>query len=335
MGTSISSMIQLQKDEAKAGLEMLHVLMQGKLEAAKSMIKYNIEHDEGLPMIAVVDTMEKYEGNVNKDSKDWSDEINKVLSDFLTKDPISGVMDCVRMSMDALFEEVTLSEQYVSSFHVLFVNNALVRFDYYGYRYNEDTISWMRDSKGGFCYYLQTAVLDIQKCNPQVVLYELSKSIGGDYDQACDWLQQMTQFGKLLYQSIYDLDKIAKGEVVDDNKDEGVQMLRGSSPSVPPAIREQNLLNNDAGQASNAAGGASGLTRAYRKSDPPARREQNIFLIDDAGQPSNAAGGASGLTRAYRQFADEQAAGADGANTVVARIVRRNGQNIYPTDKYL
>jgi len=219
MGKALSDLMSaLDPDdkEAKAGLEMLRVLLNGKLDAAKSNIQLDIEHEVNLPMIAVVDREEMYKADVSQAPTDF---VEKVVGNFLGNDDVPGILDSVNSAMQVLFGESSVSEQSQRSFHLAFSNNALVRFDYWAYRYSEDDIQWMKVHKGGFAYYMQTAVLDLHKCDPQIVLYELSKSFGVDgHEKATRWLSQMTELGKLLYRSVYDLDKMVKGEFPEDDE---------------------------------------------------------------------------------------------------------------------
>jgi len=218
-GKLMEAMNSDKDEEAKAGLQMLQVLLNGKLDAAKSSIQLDIEHDINLPMIAVVDREEMYKVDV---SEAPTDAIEQIVGDFLSKDNIGGILDSVHTAMQLIFGEAAVSEETTRSMHVLFSNNALIRFDYWAYRYTEDSIQWMKEHKGGFAYYMQTAVLDLHKCDPQIVLYELSKSIGTDgYEQATLWLNQMTTFGKILYSAVFEMDKFAKGEFKDDDEKRG------------------------------------------------------------------------------------------------------------------
>jgi len=65
-----------------------------------------------------------------------------------------------------------------------------------------------------FCYYLQVGVLDLEKVNPQILLYELTRAIGESrLPDAARRLQNLTVFAKDLYKVVHELDKSAVGSL--------------------------------------------------------------------------------------------------------------------------
>ena len=68
--------------------------------------------------------------------------------------------------------------------------------------------------KNVFCHYLQVRVLDFEKENPQILLYELTRAIGKSrLPDAAKLLQNLTVFAKDLYKMVHELDKSAVGSL--------------------------------------------------------------------------------------------------------------------------
>lgn len=60
---------------------------------------------------------------------------------------------------------------------------------------------------------MQIGVLDLEKVNAQILVYEMTKSIGQDnLKEAAADLDQLAQFAKELYSTIRDLNDAAKPE---------------------------------------------------------------------------------------------------------------------------
>ena len=68
--------------------------------------------------------------------------------------------------------------------------------------------------KNVFCYYPQVGVLDLEKVNPQILLYELTRAIGESrLPDAAKRLQNLTVFAKDLYKVVHELDKSTAGSL--------------------------------------------------------------------------------------------------------------------------
>ena len=215
MGSSISSAMQEQQTkndlQTLEQLQTLQKMMINKVAAESSQMKDDALQDKSLPIVAIVDTSEKYtikvESVPNKD-------IKAAVQDILSGNFIDGLVKVLGVALAEFLGDTTAGEKYKKDFHVVFANNSLLRVDVMLYKYDFASEGLVKEVQNGFCYYAQIGVLDLKKVNPQVVLYELTKAIGQDnFQTVAKELKDLETFATSLYTVIDQLEQAA----VDDN----------------------------------------------------------------------------------------------------------------------
>ena len=131
--------------------------------------------DKSLPIVAVVDKSMKYSIKV---SSATSEEVGKAIGEVLKGDFLSGVTDLITVGLNAMLGNESVGETEKQDFHVVFANNSLLRIDCMFYKYEFSSKGLIDKAQNIFCYYLQVGVLDLEKVDPQILLYELTKAVG-------------------------------------------------------------------------------------------------------------------------------------------------------------
>lgn len=167
--------------------------------------------DESLPIVAVVDKSMKYSIKV---SSATSEEVGKAIGEVLKGDFLSGVTDLITVGLNAMLGNESVGETEKQDFHVVFANNSLLRIDCMFYKYEFSSKGLIDKAQNIFCYYLQVGVLDLEKVDPQILLYELTKAVGeSSLPGASRHLKELNAFAKGLYSAINEMGRAAVGEV--------------------------------------------------------------------------------------------------------------------------
>ena len=167
--------------------------------------------DKSLPIVAVVDKSMKYSIKV---SSATSEEVGKAIGEVLKGDFLSGVTDLITVGLNAMLGNESVGETEKQDFHVVFANNSLLRIDWMFYKYEFSSKGLIDKAQNIFCYYLQVGVLDLEKVDPQILLYELTKAVGeSSLPGASRHLKELNAFAKGLYSAINEMGRAAVGEV--------------------------------------------------------------------------------------------------------------------------
>lgn len=238
MGNAITNAIKEQQDkndEAVAEtLQMMHKMVGNKIAATSSKMENDAIEDKSLPIVAVVDKVEKYKIHV---SSAPSSEIDSAIGEVLKGDFLSGLKNLISVGLNQMLGNTSAGETEKVDFHIVFANNSLLRIDYMMYRYNFSSKAIVDKVQNVFCYYLQVGVLDLEKVNPQILLYELTRAIGeARLPDAAKRLQNLALFAKDLYKVLHDLDKSAVGSLEVESKP---NTLAGGNAPVTPGDKEQ------------------------------------------------------------------------------------------------
>ena len=220
MGTSISTAIKEQQQqnnqEVTETMQMMHKMLVNKIAATSSKMENDAIEDKSLPIVAVVDKSEKYKVRV---SEAPSAEINNAIGEVLSGDFLDGLKSLVTAGLNQMLGNASAGETERVDFHIVFANNSLLRIDYMMYKYNFSSRGIIDEVQNVFCYYLQVGVLDLEKVNPQILLYELTRAIGESrLPDAAKRLQNLTTFAKDLYKVVHELDKSAMGSLEEGSK---------------------------------------------------------------------------------------------------------------------
>lgn len=215
-------------------MQMMHKMLVNKIAATSSKMENDAIEDKSLPIVAVVDKSEKYKIKV---SDAPSAEINNAIGEVLKGDFLDGLKSLITAGLNTLLGNASAGETERVDFHIVFANNSLLRIDYMMYKYNFSSKGIIDEVKNCFCYYLQVGVLDLEKVNPQILLYELTRAIGESrLPDAAKRLQNLTAFAKDLYKVVNELDKSAVGSLEVESKP---NKFAGGSSSGSAEEKEQ------------------------------------------------------------------------------------------------
>ena len=211
MGNSIEAKKEEQEQDDAKAKEMLNTmnnLMTQKCAAISAQFKDAAVADPTLPIVAVVDKTEKYKLQVKSVT---NENISNGLKEVLSGQFMKGLEDTITGAMQVFVTDESEGESQETDFHVVYANNSLLRVDYLMYKYNFSSKGILSKYENAFCYVMQVGVLDLEKVNPQILLYEMTKTIGqDDLHKAAEKLGELADFGKELYSTIRDLNDAAK-----------------------------------------------------------------------------------------------------------------------------
>ena len=222
MGTFISKELEDQQkkrdDKAVQELQMLQELMVNKIAAARAKMREQALKDVQVPIVAFVDTSEKYFVSVS----DVSDEdITKSFEDMFGGNIIHGLVSLIGVALNQFLGNTQAGASEQNDYHIVFSNNTLLRIDVMFYKYEFSSKGLKDERRNGFCYCTQAAVLNLKRVDPQVLLYELTRTVSHkNIRDAIKQLHSMAEFGEELYQVVNKLTIAAKKTLTDS--DDGV-----------------------------------------------------------------------------------------------------------------
>jgi len=201
MGQLISAFLGesegVHEAETLESLRILQKLVSTKLEAYAMEMEARAFEDKSLPIIAVVDKSEKYMVKVENEP---SEEIKSTLDNLFEGEFLGGLHNLVSAALNELLGNTEAGEKEKREFHVVYANNNILRIDYHMYKYDFSSHGLRDKLQNALCYVVQIAVLDLKKVDPQVVLYELDKTIGaGKIQAATEKLHEEAKYMEELY----------------------------------------------------------------------------------------------------------------------------------------
>ena len=204
MGQLISNFVkeseELHEAEVVESLQLLQKFVSAKLEAQAAKLEAEAFEDKSLPIVAMVKKVETYLVKVETAP---SEDIKKSIEDIFQGDFVDGFEHLVTGAVNELLGNTLAGEKEFSSFQVVFANNSLLRIDFYIYKYDFSSEGLREKIQNAFCYVVQVGVLDLKKVDPQVVLYELDKSIGTvNIPDAIAKIKEEVKFMEELYKVI-------------------------------------------------------------------------------------------------------------------------------------
>ena len=232
MGTSISKKLEEQqknKDEkAVEELQMLQEMMVNKVAAARAEMREKALKDANVPIVAFVDTSEKYSVDV---SNAPDDAITTSIKEMFGGNIIQGLVSLIGVALNQFLGNTQAGASEQNDYHIVFSNNTLMRIDVMFYKYEFSSKGVEDERRNGFCYCTQAAVVDLKKVSPEVLLYELTRTIGQEnIPDAVKQLHLMAEFGEQLYQVVNELNTAAEKTLPDSDDGAGrKKQIRNSS----------------------------------------------------------------------------------------------------------
>ena len=202
MGQTIGSVIE-EKNKDPIAVEQLQSykrMVAAKLEAESAKISKQAFNDPRLPILSVVKRAEKYSLNVTSKA---NENIEGCLKSVVGGGYLKGLTSLLTVALDELLGNTAVGEYEKNEFHVVFASNSLLRVDYYMYKYQMNYHGLRDKVQNIFCYYIQVGVLDVMKVRPQILLYQLTRSVGDeDMEDAKEKLSKMADFTTTLYKVV-------------------------------------------------------------------------------------------------------------------------------------
>ena len=194
-------------------------MISAKLEAEREKISKKAFNDTKLPILSLVSTTQDYRLAVTAAPKD---RVGEILDSVIGGGYIKGLKGILSLALDQLLGNVSVGESEKKESHVAFANNSLLRIDCYMYKYQFQSDGLISSSKNIFGYYIQVGVLDLIKVNPQIVLYELTSSVGDakQLEEAAKKLTTMASFTNKLYRVITALQSQGDKRPSDEQEEE-------------------------------------------------------------------------------------------------------------------
>jgi hypothetical protein len=227
----IKSQQEKNNDEGIRELQTLQKLVDNKLEAISANMKRNAMENKALPIIAIVDETQKYHVEV---SSVPAKEVSKVIDHLLKGEFLKGIKSVVSTALNEFLGNVSIGETEEKYSNVVFANNSLLRIDYSFYKYQFSSKGLQDLAKNAFCYYLQVGVLDMEKTNIQITLYEITRAIDDkDINAIIVKLQEIERFATQLFGII---EKFSERQPEND---------RGHrQPAISPVVEDDNAEIN-------------------------------------------------------------------------------------------
>lgn len=201
VGTAISESDKKKEVNVVEQLRSYQRMISAKLEAEREKISKEAFNDTKLPILSLVSTTQDYRLAVTAAPKD---RVGEILDSVIGGGYIKGLKGILSLALDQLLGNVSVGESEKKESHVAFANNSLLRIDCYMYKYQFQSDGLISSSKNIFGYYIQVGVLDLIKVNPQIVLYELTSSVGDakQLEEATKKLTTMASFTNKLYRVV-------------------------------------------------------------------------------------------------------------------------------------
>ena len=144
---------------------------------------------------------------------------------------IQGLSSLIGVALNKFLGNAQAGASEQNDYHIVFSNNTLMRIDVMFYKYEFSSKGGENERRNGFCYCTQASVLDLKKVSPQVLLYELTRTIG--HKSIPDLIKQlhlMAKFGEELYQVVKELTTAAKKTFTDsDDGHDHKKQIRNAS----------------------------------------------------------------------------------------------------------
>ena len=219
VGTAISESDKKKEVNVVEQLRSYQRMISAKLEAEREKISKEAFNDTKLPILSLVSTTQDYRLAVTAAPKD---RVGEILDSVIGGGYIKGLKGILSLALDQLLGNVSVGESEKKESHVAFANNSLLRIDCYMYKYQFQSDGLISSSKNIFGYYIQVGVLDLIKVNPQIVLYELTSSVGDakQLEEATKKLTTMASFTNKLYRVVTALQSHGDKRPSDEQEEE-------------------------------------------------------------------------------------------------------------------
>lgn len=245
VGAAISESDKKKEVNVVEQLRSYQRMISAKLEAEREKISKEAFNDTKLPILSLVSTTQDYRLAVKAAPKD---PVGEILDSVIGGGYIKGLKGILSLALDQLLGNVSVGESEKKESHVAFANNSLLRIDCYMYKYQFQSDGLISSSKNIFGYYIQVGVLDLIKVNPQIVLYELTSSVGDakQLEEATKKLTTMASFTKKLYRVVTALQSHGDKRPSDEQEEEEEEEEEGGGGEGGEKRKKGHRSSHDA-----------------------------------------------------------------------------------------
>ena len=157
------------------------------------------------------------------------------IGEVTSGDFLGGLENLLSVALNEVLGNTSAGEAEKTDFHVIYANNSLLRLDYMMYKYTFASKGLKDECTNAFCYCMQVGILDLEKVDPQIMLYELTRAIGEEaLPSPLTHLEGLTVFTERLYSAVATLKKVALTGV--NPSDEGRKPDKDSQERKPDSV---------------------------------------------------------------------------------------------------
>lgn len=193
-------------EEVKEQLQMLQTLADEIIEAKSKDMKASAFEDKSLPVLAKVDTIT---GSSIVAESGVGEGLDNLVDNLCNGDWVAGLKSGIKTALNTFLGSASAGRNEKREFHVIYDHNALLRVEVYYYKYHFSSKGLKDHGQTMLCYVAQRCVLDSLRADPQVVLFEVSKSIGDNMEQA---LQNLKGDAKFVDEFMTELVKLRQAQ---------------------------------------------------------------------------------------------------------------------------
>lgn len=144
-----------------------------------------------------------------KKTKTKQQGLKGTVNQFFSGEIVDGIESVLSIALDTFLGNTQAGESEESYYFLVWADNALLRVDWYCYRYNMSNKDIIQDVQSLVAYALVKRVLDWQKLDPQVVSYAITRYCDEDTEKAKREVEQAAYLIKTIKQAgkeVYDSD---------------------------------------------------------------------------------------------------------------------------------
>ncbi len=174
--------------ELRERLSFLQHMASTTLDAKTNEIVHGMEGDLKIHGGTIVEVHKRVEIKHEDSAKTLDDTVDAVMGDGLKgvfSDRVKGAIGgLVKTAIATFFCNDSVGEVQQEDMVVVWDNNALLRVDYFLWRYNFSTKKIVEHIDSVFAYVVIKRVVDLSRVDPEVVAYAISHSLAHDNGEA-------------------------------------------------------------------------------------------------------------------------------------------------------
>lgn len=163
--------------EVKAQIALLEEMASAIMNGEGASLEARAYQDKSLPILAIVDRLKASSMDAKAGPADLGNKVGDVVGQLFSGHILDALKTTITSGLNLFLGNASEGRSDSTEFHIVYNNNAFLRIDIYFYKYNFESEALKKVSSNLFCYVAQVGIVDHVKMNPQIALYELSKSL--------------------------------------------------------------------------------------------------------------------------------------------------------------